>query len=52
MLKTKYAGREKGLKEFAMTGMNQVDKTLCVKGAHISYSIWEVGGKQQNSHNF
>ncbi|CAA3000601.1 septum-promoting GTP-binding 1-like [Olea europaea subsp. europaea] len=41
---TKYAGREKGLKEFAMTGMNQVDKTLCVKGAHISYSIWEVGG--------
>ncbi|KAL2482134.1 Ras-related small GTP-binding family protein [Forsythia ovata] len=40
---TTYAGREKGL-EFATTGINQVDKTLCVKGAHISYSIWEVGG--------
>ncbi|KAL2464890.1 Ras-related small GTP-binding family protein [Abeliophyllum distichum] len=41
---TAYAGREKGLEEFATTGINQVDKTLCVKGAHISYSIWEVGG--------
>ncbi|CAI9754450.1 unnamed protein product [Fraxinus pennsylvanica] len=43
---TKYSGREKGLEEFGMTGANQLDKTLCVKGAHISYSIWEVGGRQ------
>ncbi|CAA3019208.1 septum-promoting GTP-binding 1-like, partial [Olea europaea subsp. europaea] len=41
---TKYCGRENGLEEFGMTEANLVDKTLCVKGAHISYSIWEVGG--------
>ncbi|PIN14936.1 Ras GTPase [Handroanthus impetiginosus] len=41
---TKYAGGEKGKEEFAVTGINQVDKTLNVKGARISYSIWEVGG--------
>ncbi|KAG8364602.1 hypothetical protein BUALT_Bualt18G0014300 [Buddleja alternifolia] len=46
---TKYAGGEKGAEEFAVTGINQVDKTLCVKGARISYSIWEVGGDYYSS---
>ncbi|KAI3465636.1 hypothetical protein Pfo_022299 [Paulownia fortunei] len=41
---TKYAGEEKREEEFAATGINHVDKTLYVKGARISYSIWEVGG--------
>ncbi|KAK6120622.1 hypothetical protein DH2020_045634 [Rehmannia glutinosa] len=41
---TKYAGEEKGEEEIGTTGINHVDKTLYVKGARISYSIWEVGG--------
>lgn len=39
----KYVGKaKKELEE--RTGINQMDKTLCVRGARISYSIWEVGG--------
>ncbi|XP_011079013.1 septum-promoting GTP-binding protein 1 [Sesamum indicum] len=45
----KYAGGEKGEEEYAVTGINQVDKTLYVKGARISYSIWEVGGDHSSS---
>lgn len=41
-LQTKYVGGEKGKEEFS--GMKHVDKTLYIKGARISYSIWEVGG--------
>lgn len=42
-LKTTYVGREKeaGLEA---TGLNQMGKTLCVSGARIAYSIWEVEG--------
>ncbi|KAI3769702.1 hypothetical protein L6452_00814 [Arctium lappa] len=41
----KYVGKEKNEEELEGTGIiNQMDKTLCVKGARISYSIWEVGG--------
>ncbi|KAL3848968.1 hypothetical protein ACJIZ3_010850 [Penstemon smallii] len=47
---TKYVGEKKGEEEFAVTGVNQVDKTMCVKGARISYSIWEVNGNN-SSHN-
>ncbi|KAL8506753.1 hypothetical protein ACS0TY_017593 [Phlomoides rotata] len=39
---TKYAG-EKNVGEEEL-GINHVDKTLYVKGARISYSIWEVRG--------
>ncbi|KAL0301805.1 UNVERIFIED_CONTAM: Septum-promoting GTP-binding protein 1 [Sesamum radiatum] len=45
----KYVGGEKGEEEYAVTGVNQVDKTLYVKGARISYSIWEVGGDHNSS---
>ncbi|OIT31078.1 PREDICTED: septum-promoting GTP-binding protein 1-like isoform X2 [Nicotiana attenuata] len=41
---TKYVGKEKGEESFSTTGLNQMDKILCVKGARISYSIWEVQG--------
>lgn len=41
---TKYAGVEKRVEEIAGMGINHVDKTLDVKGARISYSIWDVGG--------
>ncbi|GMP66886.1 hypothetical protein CsSME_00027058 [Camellia sinensis var. sinensis] len=41
---TKYVGREREEHGFQMTGLNRMDKTLCVRGARIAYSIWEVGG--------
>ncbi|KAL7102432.1 hypothetical protein ACP275_08G120300 [Erythranthe tilingii] len=39
---TQYAGREKGEEELGVTGINHVDKTLYIKGARITCSIWEV----------
>ncbi|CAI9294742.1 unnamed protein product [Lactuca saligna] len=39
----KYVGKEKNQEELKVKGINQMDKTLCVKGARISYTIWEVG---------
>ncbi|KAK4716621.1 hypothetical protein R3W88_014959 [Solanum pinnatisectum] len=41
---TKYVGKEKGEEGFSTTGLNHMDKTLCVSGARISYNIWEVEG--------
>ncbi|XP_060215557.1 septum-promoting GTP-binding protein 1-like [Lycium barbarum] len=41
---TKYVGKEKGEEGFSVTGLNHMDKTLCVSGARISYNIWEVEG--------
>ncbi|MCD7469350.1 septum-promoting GTP-binding protein 1, partial [Datura stramonium] len=41
---TKYVGKEKGEEGFSITGLNNMDKTLCVSGARISYNIWEVEG--------
>lgn len=43
-LKTKYAGIEIRNEEMAGIGINYVDKTSNVKGARISYTIWDVGG--------
>lgn len=43
---TKYVGREKEEGK----GLNQMDKTMYVSGARISYSIWEVQGTD-NSQN-
>ncbi|XP_004243837.1 septum-promoting GTP-binding protein 1 [Solanum lycopersicum] len=37
---TKYVGKE----STSTTGLNQMDKILCVKGARISYTLWEVQG--------
>nr|XP_043622534.1 septum-promoting GTP-binding protein 1 [Erigeron canadensis] len=43
----KYVGKEKNQEEKQATkGMNHMDKTLCVRGARISYSLWEVGGDE------
>lgn len=43
-MKAKYVGKEKNEEELEATGINHMDKTLCVRGARISYSVWEVGG--------
>ncbi|KVI02019.1 septum-promoting GTP-binding protein 1-like [Cynara cardunculus var. scolymus] len=40
----KYIGKEKKHDDFPATEVKQMDKTLSVRGARISYSIWEVGG--------
>lgn len=41
----KYVGDdEKEEGEPQTTGLNLMDKTLIVRDARISYSIWEVGG--------
>ncbi|KAF5949309.1 hypothetical protein HYC85_011302 [Camellia sinensis] len=43
---TKYVGgkrQEEGFK-ISDSGLNQMDKTLCIGGAHIAYRIWEVAG--------
>ncbi|XP_060209580.1 septum-promoting GTP-binding protein 1-like [Lycium barbarum] len=41
---TKYVGKEKVDEGFSAKGVNQMDKTLCVRGTRISYSMWEVKG--------
>ncbi|KAI3753340.1 hypothetical protein L2E82_25391 [Cichorium intybus] len=40
---SKYVGKEKNQEELQKKGINHMDKILCVKGARISYTIWEVG---------
>ncbi|KAK2988034.1 hypothetical protein RJ640_011297 [Escallonia rubra] len=48
----KYVGREKQEEEgYQMTGLNQMDKTLRVKGARIAYSLWEVGGDDDSQNH-
>ncbi|XP_057796656.1 septum-promoting GTP-binding protein 1-like [Salvia miltiorrhiza] len=47
---TKYTGVTKRDEENTGMGINHVDKILDVKGARISYSIWDVGG-DDSSHN-
>ncbi|KAF5949353.1 hypothetical protein HYC85_011346 [Camellia sinensis] len=43
---TKYVGEERQEEGFEISdsGLNQMDKTLCVGGARIAYRIWEVAG--------
>uniref|UniRef100_A0A5B7B2X7 Septum-promoting GTP-binding protein 1-like n=1 Tax=Davidia involucrata TaxID=16924 RepID=A0A5B7B2X7_DAVIN len=48
---TRYAGIEEGQEGSRMTGLNHVDKTLCVRGARIGYSIWEVSGDANSQNN-
>ncbi|GAB4849629.1 hypothetical protein Ancab_004423 [Ancistrocladus abbreviatus] len=40
----KYVGDEQERKGLEMNGLNLMDKTLLVRGARISFSIWDVGG--------
>ncbi|EEF38193.1 sgp1 monomeric G-protein, putative [Ricinus communis] len=42
----KYVGNEKEEKGMLKGGMNMMDKTLMVKGARISYNLWEVDGDE------
>ncbi|XP_057505917.1 septum-promoting GTP-binding protein 1-like [Actinidia eriantha] len=42
----KYVGGEREQGEFQMTGLNRMDKTLCLRGARIAYNIWEVKGDE------
>lgn len=42
LLKAKYTGREKS--RDLQEGLTHMDKTLCVKGARIAYTMWEVPG--------
>ncbi|CAL5394280.1 unnamed protein product [Camellia sinensis] len=43
-LLTKYVGGERQEEGFEISnsGLNHMDKTLCVGGAHIAHRIWEV----------
>lgn len=43
-LKVKYVGDEIDVERSEQGGLNLMDKTLMVRGARISYSIWKVGG--------
>ncbi|KAL1562385.1 septum-promoting GTP-binding protein 1-like [Salvia divinorum] len=45
---TKYAGVKIKDEEIPGMGINHVDKILDVKGARISYSIWDVGGDESS----
>lgn len=48
-VKVKYVGDDKEeINCSEMKGLNLMDKTLLVNGARISYSIWEVEGKNEN----
>ncbi|KAM7497337.1 hypothetical protein LguiA_021751 [Lonicera macranthoides] len=44
-------GQRKKEKGFNIRGVNQMDKTLSVRGARISFSLWEVaGGDSSHDH--
>lgn len=44
----KYVGDEKENGGMQRNGLNPIDKTLLVKGARISYNIWEVEGDEKS----
>ncbi|CAH9109653.1 unnamed protein product [Cuscuta epithymum] len=46
---TQYVGKERAKLWSSGTGLNQMDKTINVKGAQISYNIWEVEGTDFSS---
>jgi Rab family protein len=48
----KYVGNEKEQQQGGeqRKGLNQMDKTLVVSGARISYCIWEVQGMKNISY--
>ncbi|KAM7496555.1 hypothetical protein LguiA_020969 [Lonicera macranthoides] len=51
VVQTKYVGREIEGKWFNIRGVNQMDKTLSIRGARISFSLWEVaGGDSSHDH--
>ncbi|CAL5394126.1 unnamed protein product [Camellia sinensis] len=50
---TKYVGGERQEEGFEISdsGLNQMDKTLCVGGARIAYRIWEVAGDETSQNH-
>lgn len=44
----KYVGNEQEKRSLQMEGLNLMDKTLSVKGARISFSIWDVAGDKKS----
>lgn len=44
-MKAKYVGKETEERGMLKDGIHMMDKTLLVKGARISYSLWEVAGE-------
>ncbi|KAM7508206.1 hypothetical protein LguiA_018659 [Lonicera macranthoides] len=50
VVQTKYVGREIEGKWFNIRGVNQMDKTLSIRGARISFSLWEVAGDSSHDH--
>ncbi|GMP54103.1 hypothetical protein CsSME_00019367 [Camellia sinensis var. sinensis] len=50
---TKYVGGERQEEGFEISdsGLNQMDKTLCVRGARIAYRIWEVAGDETSQNH-
>ncbi|XP_028758056.1 septum-promoting GTP-binding protein 1 isoform X1 [Neltuma alba] len=45
----KYVGNEQEKRSLQMKGLNLMDKTLFVRGARISFSIWDVAGDKGSS---
>ncbi|XP_020091921.1 septum-promoting GTP-binding protein 1 [Ananas comosus] len=43
----KYVGDEEEQKGLQMRGLNLMDKVLVVRGARITFSIWDVGGESR-----
>lgn len=44
----KYVGDEQEKRFLEMSGLNLMDKTVLVRGARISFSIWDVGGDNRS----
>uniref|UniRef100_A0A7N0TVG9 Septum-promoting GTP-binding protein 1 n=1 Tax=Kalanchoe fedtschenkoi TaxID=63787 RepID=A0A7N0TVG9_KALFE len=44
----RYVGNEKEQGDDQTKGLYMMDKTMIVKGARISYNIWEVGGDEKS----
>lgn len=45
----KYVGDQQEKRSLQMKGLNLMDKTLFVRGARISFSIWDVAGDKGSS---
>ncbi|KAI3466226.1 hypothetical protein Pfo_022889 [Paulownia fortunei] len=45
---TKYVGDEQEQRSLQMTGLNVMDKTMCIQDARIAFRIWDVGGDNKS----
>ncbi|XP_057795368.1 septum-promoting GTP-binding protein 1-like isoform X1 [Salvia miltiorrhiza] len=44
----KYVGDEEEKRSLQMKGVNVMDKTMCIHGARIALTIWDVGGEKRS----